>query len=37
FITIILTTKGGQENEWIQKQFTKRPGLALAAYRTQGC
>nr|MCX3323022.1 hypothetical protein [Bacillus paranthracis] len=36
FITIILTTKGGQENEWIQKQFTERPGLALPACRRAG-
>lgn len=35
-ITIILTTKGGQENEWIQKQFTERSGLALAACRKPG-
>ena len=35
-ITIILTTKGGQENEWIQKQFTERSGLALPECRKPG-
>lgn len=37
FTTIILTTKReGQKNEWIQKQFTERSGLALAACRKPG-
>ncbi|MEN1205629.1 hypothetical protein AAIG93_34490, partial [Pseudomonas aeruginosa] len=36
FITIILTTKGGQKYEWIQKQFTERSGLVLAACRKPG-